>query len=746
MAFPDEPRDLKVGFAFGHSVAEDPTGLSFEQIAPGAGDDPGPVLGSVTITRGRVGDASTTDPTTIETSLRDTDGDFSPRNVEGEHYGELLMDTPVQVAVDIGAGDVVLGTAFVPDWNPTWDGPDVNDRVAINAEGILGHLNRNLVEGSALRRAHTKGALADGLIAYYPLDNATSGDVSITAPALDLVAGYVAAPFQPLFFHFVLGGVEWTSDGPVGAAGSVRLSSAALIARPHITIGAEAFPTVAGEPMRVGMAFKFVDQIPDSPLTGGEYEATIIRIFRYVGLSGTNESWAVRLITSGAGTLFNINTFHVNSGGSVDVTNTTAVPLTTNRWYYLTLSFESASGGASTTYRTMIDDALVHTGTAAIAYASTNSVRSLNIASDVPGIGNVSALSLWSGSSIPAEGAGYEAFTAHLAESAADRIQRLCTEEGVAVDLTAGDTSAMGPQKPGTLLQLLRECEAADHGVLLERRNGLLGYDPLTSRYNLPVALTLTYGSETDPDADVSNLRQFDDKRDLYNLITVTGRDGSEATAERVGGPVGTDAIGPRPKPVTLNLATVDQLAQHAGWLLHAGTIDKPRYVITLNPFSNENIRSDILPCGQGSRIAVTGAPAKHAGPDDLDLIVEGEVIEVGADVWTVMWWCEPYAVLAVRTLASDSNAGRLDTQGCVTAEALDSTETGVDVTNDDGGWSTTAVPYDIVIGGEQMTVTAASTPGTSQTLTVTRSVNGVVKSHDAGAVVQLVHPLRLTP
>jgi hypothetical protein len=49
-------------------------------------------------------------------------------------------------------------------------------------------------------------------------------------------------------------------------------------------------------------------------------------------------------------------------------------------------------------------------------------------------------------------------------------------------------------------------------------------------------------------------------------------------------------------------------------------------------------------------------------------------------------------------------------------------------------------VPYNIVIGGEEMTVTAA----TASLLTVVRSVNGVVKSHLTGQQIRLATPAYL--
>lgn len=55
--------------------------------------------------------------------------------------------------------------------------------------------------------------------------------------------------------------------------------------------------------------------------------------------------------------------------------------------------------------------------------------------------------------------------------------------------------------------------------------------------------------------------------------------------------------------------------------------------------------------------------------------------------------------------------------------------------------WSGSAVPFDIIVYGERMTVTAVSGVSFGQVFTVTRSVNGVVKSHATGAVVELFKP-----
>ena len=58
-----------------------------------------------------------------------------------------------------------------------------------------------------------------------------------------------------------------------------------------------------------------------------------------------------------------------------------------------------------------------------------------------------------------------------------------------------------------------------------------------------------------------------------------------------------------------------------------------------------------------------------------------------------------------------------------------------------DSGTYPDQFPFDIVVTGERMTVTAISSTTTPQLFTVIRSVNGVQKAHNAGEPVNLYHP-----
>jgi hypothetical protein len=335
--------------------------------------------------------------------------------------------------------------------------------------------------------------------------------------------------------------------------------------------------------------------------------------------------------------------------------------------------------------------------------------------------------------------AALRAFDGYVNELAADRVSRLCAEEGVAVAVESGDSEPLGVQPLGDLLTLLRDAEAADLGVLYENGAGL-GYRPRGARYNRPVAMTLAFTGSRDIGAAPE---PTDDDQRVRNQWTVQRTGGSEAIYDD---PAHIALNGYYPDSVTINNAFDSRLIQIAAWRVHLGTWGEmrwPQIVIALTS------QSDLLTAWRGrpfgARIVITGVPSQGPVGADVDLIVEGWRQDITSHTWVLTLNCSPARPWDVAVWGS----ARYDSATTTLAgsQTTSSTSWGITTALDKEVWSTTAVPYDWMVAGERVTVTAMTSPSGSgpytQTATVTRNVNSLPtpKAHSAGEEIHLATP-----
>ena len=202
---------------------------------------------------------------------------------------------------------------------------------------------------------------------------------------------------------------------------------------------------------------------------------------------------------------------------------------------------------------------------------------------------------------------------------------------------------------------------------------------------------------------------------------------------------VGTATVGVYSDSLNVNVAYDDQLYTHAGWRVGLGTVDDYRFpTIGLNFARTAALIPTWLSAGIGSRVTVANPPAELP-PGSLDLHVVGFEEFISPKLWTAVLNTAPARPYSVGVI---EDSFRLETGGSELNGAHDSVDTSLSVAiTGTALWTTTDVPFDIEIGGEQITVTAISGASSPQTFTVTRSVNTVVKSHDDGATVKLWRP-----
>lgn len=340
--------------------------------------------------------------------------------------------------------------------------------------------------------------------------------------------------------------------------------------------------------------------------------------------------------------------------------------------------------------------------------------------------------------------------TGWAGETADNRILFLCAEENVDFELigTAGDSALVGVQPVASLLTILNDAADADMGMLFEPRHSFgLAYRTHRSLYN-QTGLALDYAAEQ----LAPPLEPVEDDQRLRNDVTVKRFNGSEAQYVQQTGPLNVqepkddpDGVGRYDEAVTVHVYQDQQLPDIARWRVHLGTWDEARYAtVTVDLAAAPALIGDASALDLGDKVTIDNPPA-WLPPDLIELLVHGATERIGQFEWRITWNCTPAGPYNVAVF-DDDVLGKLATDGSTLAEDLTTVETAVDVATTNPImplWTTDVAefPFDIRVGGERMTVTAISGAASPQTFTVTRSVNGVVKTHATGADVQLWQP-----
>lgn len=345
--------------------------------------------------------------------------------------------------------------------------------------------------------------------------------------------------------------------------------------------------------------------------------------------------------------------------------------------------------------------------------------------------------------------------TAYTGETAATRIERIGSENGLWVrTLDSGESSqALGPQGLDDFLTVMREAEAADGGMLFEPRSGPydLAYRAQHGLFSREPSVSIAY---TD---NLLELEPVDDDSGVTNRVTVERDGGSSFTTEVTDGTLGTATVGYYDTSATLSLSTDDAAERRADWLAAQGTADLPRYPTLTIPLEHPTFLADaeltrqVLSVELGEVVKVSDLPA-WLPPTDVQLLVQSVSETIQPRSYRIDFKGVPAQPLRVARWAVASGSSVLRTychrwsgSGTVTSTALtaSSGSTSVTVTPPSGtAWTVADGPYDVVIGGERMTVTAVTAlSGGTQTMTVTRSVNGVLTAHPTGQAVALADP-----
>lgn len=331
-------------------------------------------------------------------------------------------------------------------------------------------------------------------------------------------------------------------------------------------------------------------------------------------------------------------------------------------------------------------------------------------------------------------------FNGYKLERATSRYNRLMQEVGLD-RFTIGTTNEsveMGPQTIDTLVNNLRQVVATEDADISDERFDIaLTMRTRRSTYNQTPALELTYPTHI---ADYS--KQIG-AAGVWNRVTAKNADGGEYTMSRTDGLMSVSpppaGIGEIRKQVDVSVGNERTwLPMIASWHLAKGTLEGPKYTeITVDLYRHPTLVADAIDVREGDLITVSGLE-----PNLLRLLVVGIRRRVTSGTTRITYLTEPYDTYRVG-IWDDSgfvwgtNLSRLD-------GAHTSTDNTLALTTDSlyGVWTANTVGRSLLIAGEQVTVsgmTAASGVGPyTQTATVTRSVNGVVKTLPDDSKVEL--------
>lgn len=620
----------------------------------------------------------------------------------------------------------------VAEFPPKFDLSTTEAWVPIEAAGITRRLGQGDAPSSTGLRAFLEPAA--GLFRYWPLSGAVGTQYSLDiAP----VWGQQTTGFR--FYSEGSGSFRYGEPLQVSEAGSSNEDA------DYLGTGMALFHT-NDAPMRADVANGYRQWAYDFVFQAPVFGSMQVFLNDYSG-----GGWTIYLFGSVPGLQVGFTDPATGPIGFLEVDDVTA--LTDGLPHHLRFQVEP-TGVADSKFTLWIDGVQMSTGTQS-GYRSTglSLIRTYYQRADLETWVTLGHMAVFADSSSvvwPSIADTYAAAIGYDGEPAGERIERILALEDVDL-ITVGDMAAtmpMGPQIKESMVKQIRDAEAADLGTLTEPRNatGLL-YRAHATLYNQDPVLTLDFaGGQV-----AAPFEPVDDDQNTRNDITATRRGGDSFRIYKADGPLNIAppplGVGPYADEQTVNVADDGILPTIAGWLLHLGTRDAPRYPslsVKLAAPDAAAVIADALAVDVGDRVDLANAAAVNIY-DDAPLLVIGYNETIGPVEHDITFVCVPGDLYDVLEL--DDADARIDPgEGSTLSAGITSSATTMTVASDGFLWTTVGgqLPLQVMVGGEEMTVTAISGASSPQTFTVTRAVNGVSKAHSAGAIVRLKHSVVL--
>lgn len=354
-----------------------------------------------------------------------------------------------------------------------------------------------------------------------------------------------------------------------------------------------------------------------------------------------------------------------------------------------------------------------------------------------------------------------DASRGYIGESFADRFRRICEQIGVTADIDGWkyDTVRLGRQPIDTPLNILQDGADVDGGFLMgSRRDGnTLTYLTRLRVQMAPYAVSVNHDTDSHLSATPKPIRS---PIGVRNDMTVRRPGGGFTRVVVTDGRYGTDAIGAVQSDETYNVYTDEQTASIAGWLASLGTSGEKRFPelrFALNrteTLFGSTVAGALLVLDAGRWLEIDSLPAGQA-PGPYEQIVQGYTEIIDNKTWNLSFNGTPYGPWRAGVIENGTEPIRFAAVATVLGTGVNSTATSLSFKTPDTSarWITStevssAFPMRVLCSGELLSVTAltgttASGGFYTQTATVDRSQNGVVKSLPVDSSIQLQRILR---
>ena len=670
----------------------------------------------VHLRHGRSDEAGTSQPATCVFTLDNRTGKYSLGG-RSPYWPNVRQGTPVQIQVDIGSGFQTLFTGYADGFTPGYSiNPLTGERgdatVTVNASGALRRLSQGAPPPvSPMRRSLVA---APGVIAYWPCED----DERSTSIASALSGG------SPMTYNLRLHG----GSNPGVPAASPRLAQANVFAcsgaLPLIT-DSEWYGSVPAYTSTGVLQLRFLLFIPAAGTWDGGGSGTVL-----IGLINTSgDPWMWELLYKLPG-IINIRAWK-SASLAIDQDVTFGMDGRFGQ-FGLTLT----QNGSAIDY--VVD--WVEVGSSVVwtysgSLASSQLGRSVRVQTSTDG-GNYDVamghIVLRTVARNNTENINH--VNAYAGEIVGVRLQRITAENVLWYNqydppppYLANITDAMGAQLAGTVLDLYRDCERTDYGILWDGVGPGLSYT--TKRYRESrgtAALTLDAATR----ALGVPFQPVHDDAYRVNRMAVERKGGSSAVFADDTGPLGTGLVGRYDDSLAVNVYTDQALPLYASWAVMQGTVEGYRYPrLALNLTARPDLIDEWLGVRPGDRIDVLNLHAVNPAAEDdvISLAVEGHEQTITPTSWNVvvntsLW--RRWQVMAVCAATGDVSdfAARVDTTTTVVATLATVGTVALPVTVTAGApWTTAADDYPLYldVAGVRLRATGCTAPsGAAQTFT----------------------------